>query len=63
MEKEINSRIAAHEAKRAILNQNNPKESSLYQYHTDMIERFKASLPKPKFKLHMALEEACESCQ
>jgi len=63
MTDQINARIAKHEASKSLLNQNNPKESSLFQYHLDMILSLKAQLPKRKFNIHRAPEEACESCQ
>jgi hypothetical protein len=56
-------RIVLHEAKRALLNKNNPEEISTYQYHTDMIKEWTAKLPKPKLNLHVAEESLCESCE
>lgn len=63
MTDQINAQIAKHEAHKATLNQNNPKESSLYQYHVDMIKSLKERLPKKKVTLHVAEEATCESCE
>jgi len=63
MTQQINARIEKHEASKATLNQNNPKESSLFQYHVDMIKSLKAALPKPKIKLYTAPDSVCESCE
>ena len=62
MTDQINARIAKHEASKASLDQNNPKESTLYQYHVDMIKSLKAELPKQKITLHVMQEAECESC-
>ena len=71
MTDQINTRIAKHEASKATLNQNNPKESSLYQYHVDMIKSLKYELTKAqakggelisKIKLHVAEQPECDSC-
>ncbi len=63
MTEELKAKITKAEVARAQLNKNNPKESNYYEYYTDLISKYKEMLPKPKFKLHMAPEEACESCQ
>lgn len=63
MSEEIQDRIKTHEAKKALLNPNNPKENAEHGYHVDMIKTLTDKLPKTKVKLHVAAESLCESCE